>query len=135
MTLRKKIACGTYSGYWKNLAPDTSERYTPSILLHVITSAESFTFTPKYFITLYGNCDYWMISTENSVCNATAHGFDVVLRLPEDISIEDFSFGGHSSFADFANAEAWGVYWYAVAPTFRGPEIPDTMQAKRMHAV
>jgi hypothetical protein len=127
----RKISCGTSTGFWKNLSAAINGGTSPRILLHVNTVNESFRITPQYYITLFGNNGYWMISTDHSVRNATEKGFDVVLSLPGDMTVEELSSGRQSSFAEFANSEAWGVYWYAIQPTFRAPEIQEMKQALR----
>lgn len=130
MNTRRKIESGTFAGFWKNIAQDAccgSNR----IILHVNTNDRDFATTPRFHITLFGNNSYWMISTDHAVYNASPHGFDVVLQLPDDVTVEDISAGKQHSFADMANMEAWGVYWFAVVPDYRAPWVPDAIPSVR----
>ena len=129
MNPNKKIASGTYRGFWKNASSPTQFIAAPHICLHVDTSDGGFVCTPSYFITLYGNNGYWMINSSEAVFNPTKNGFDVYLRLPEGFSVDDISTRKCTTLAELANKEEWGVYWYAVEYSYRAPMVAEVMQA------
>ena len=127
----RKIASGTFRGFWKNLSsPDPVSR-TPNIWMHVEINEAEFTCTPNYYITLFGNDRYWMINCNDAVYNATKHGFDVSLKLPQGFSMEDFCGNQGESFADFANKKEWGIYWFALETSYRAPIVFEALQATR----
>jgi len=129
MNTNRKIACGTHRGFWKNVSSPNPGFNAPHIWLHVDTSEHEFICTPKYFITLFGNNNYWLINCSDAVYNENKNGFDVYLKLPEGFMVEDLSSDQESSFADFANREEWGVYWFALEISYRAPQVFEALQA------
>jgi hypothetical protein len=129
MNSNRKIACSTHRGFWKNVSSPNPVCKESHIWMHVDTGSFEFMCTPKYFITLFGNNNYWMINCADAVYNAGKSGFDVYLKLPDGFMVEDISSNQEASFADFANQEEWGIYWFALEISYRAPIVFEALQA------